>query len=166
MTELEDIVVRTATLDDQSDLLDFFIEHLDYTRCEYNRRRMEIFCEGQGHGTILATHQGQIVAALQWEVQENIMYGLAQVEEVFVDLRYRGQQIGTRMVQLGLETLKQYYAANGAELKTVWLFCRQGNDPAVRVYEKFGFKKRTGHPLGDLFKSGEPQDFYVADIAE
>ena len=62
--------------------------------------------------------------------------GEAYVENIGVDERFRGRGIATRLLLHGLWWIYEFESVRKIELSV-----RQENEPAIRVYEKAGFRK-------------------------
>ena len=75
--------------------------------------------------------------------------GEAYVENIGVDERFRGRGIATRLLLHGL-----WWMYGFASVQNIELSVRQENEPAIRVYEKAGFRKlhairQVRKPLAD-----------------
>ncbi len=78
--------------------------------------------------------------ALYYDLDELRAYALSQL---FIDARYQGRGYGTEAVRLLLQRLK----ADGKFGKVVLCYV-DGDEPAKRLYEKFGFR-HTGEAEED-----------------
>ena len=63
---------------------------------------------------------------------------------------YRRKRIGEAMLRALLDA-----AAGPCAMHEVWLSVRQNNIPAIRLYEKLGFVRRTDRPAGDWAAAAE-----------
>ena len=63
---------------------------------------------------------------------------------------YRRKRIGEAMLRALLDA-----AAGPCAMHEVWLSVRQNNIPAIRLYEKLGFVRRTDRPAGDWAAADE-----------
>ncbi|MCP3926153.1 MAG: GNAT family N-acetyltransferase [Desulfobacterales bacterium] len=59
-----------------------------------------------------------------------------EVDSLFIQKRYRGQDVGNQLMQNGLKWLNEKQCTN------IKIHVAEGNEFAIGFYEKFGFKKR------------------------
>lgn len=144
---MEDIIIRTATLAD--------IEHLrileqgviiaerpyDSTLKDdplqyYN---LDELITSSSSKVVVAEKDGQLIASGYARIQPTKHYTkharFAYLDFMFVQPEFRGQGINQRI----MDALKDWAKEQG--LTEMRLEVYHGNEPAIRAYEKYGFKK-------------------------
>lgn len=150
-------VISHASRDDEEQLREYF-RH--YGIREFIEKRISAYLSYAN--TIVAKDNDKIVGTLQWCVKEDPNAGVAEFEEVHVLEECRGKGIGSRLVERGIEEVKQYFKKHSIRLRTIYLFIDENNKEARSLYEKFGF--RFAAEIGDLFTDGETETLYVLKL--
>ncbi len=95
-------------------------------------QRSCIFFVAEVSGRVVGFVSGYVVLRNpQLEIER-----IGKVDNIFVDGDYRGQGIGTRL----LETLFDYFKRQGTEYTE--LSCDFANEKALHLYKKLGFKEQ------------------------
>ncbi len=100
-----------------------------------------------------------IVGAIQWLVKEDPSLGLVEIEDLFVMNEHRNNRVGSNLMRFALDHTVNYFKNIGVPPRRAYLFVRENNHYATRLYEKFGFQDVAS--VGDIFVDGENQHFYV-----
>lgn len=151
------VKIAIAAKSDSEQLLNWF-KH--YGVKELIKKRVD--CYQQHNFTIVAKDQNKIVGVLQWHIKEDPNDGVVEIEEVFVSEKYRGQGIGSMLVEFAVNSIKIYFKKIKLKPKRTFLFVGEGNIAARGLYEKFGFKYVCS--VGNLFSDNEAELFYIKNI--
>lgn len=152
-----EVIVHSADEKERNNLLSYFAH---YKIREVLEKRVD--CYLKHNFTIVAKHEERIVGVLQWYVKENPTVGVAEFEEVHVLEDYRGMGVGSRLVQKGIEAVKDYFSKMGIKPRRTYLFVGKENKGARRLYENHGFKLTC--EAGDLFADNELELLYTLNL--
>jgi ribosomal protein S18 acetylase RimI-like enzyme len=94
---------------------------------------------------VVAKDKDRIVGVVQWYVKENPTEGIVEFEEVHVLESYRGQGIGTMLVELAVQSVKDHFDRIGLKPRKIFLFTDKENPVARALFEKCGFHLETGY---------------------
>jgi RimJ/RimL family protein N-acetyltransferase len=87
-----------------------------------------------------------------------------EIVQVYVDSSYRGQNIGEKLIRRALE-----YAFGLDGIEQVQLSVIAGNDKAIKLYEKFGFKTFGVQPryfkVGDTYLDQQFMQLFKSDYS-
>jgi len=96
-----------------------------------------------GRAFIVAEHDNAIVGYVMCRVERSMGYinrffpkKVGHIVSIAVRPEYRRRGIGTKLMKEAIKKLKEVYG-----VKEVYLEVRVSNEPAIRLYEKLGFKK-------------------------
>ena len=151
------IRIIPATKNDKLQLITY-LKH--YKNKEFTQKRVE--CYLTHNFTIVAKDKNRIVGMLQWHVKEDPDDGLAEFEEVHVMENYRRQGIASKMIQLAIKQVKQYFKKMGFKPRKIFLFVGKENKPGRALYQKNGFKYTAN--AGNLFHDNEIELFYTLKL--
>lgn len=112
--------------------------------------------------TIIVKEGEKIIGRTQWYPKENPKAGVAELEEVFVEEQYRGQGIGSKIIEKSVEEVKNFFNSRKIQPRRIYLLVRRENETGRRLYEKAGFKCIT--ELNDLFADNEYEMFYCLNL--
>ncbi len=153
---MNNIKITIATKKDKEQLLIWF-KH--YKINQFIEKRVDCFLEH--NSTIVAKDRNKIIGVLQWYVKENPNEGVAEIEEVFVSEKYRGQGIASLLITFAIKTIWEYFIKFNFKPRKVFVFVGKENIPAIKVYEKYGFKFVCS--VGNLFHD-EEELFYTLNL--
>lgn len=102
----------------------------------FEDRKLQLLVDGKRVQTILATVP-YVQDVIGYCIASVTSQGEGEIDSVYIDESYRGQQIGTELMHRALAWLDEH----GAESKSV--IALYENDPAIRFYARFGFYPRT-----------------------
>lgn len=138
----EPILIRPAEAGDRQPLFDFYADYPDEHRSmllpprderELDRWLDRLLDRGRN---LLAFHEGELIG--------HVLYSPREASEpellVFVDEAYHGRGIGTELCQ----QVVAYAADDGHQAIT--LRVQRGNDAAILVYRRLGFRTVEEHP--------------------
>jgi len=148
------ISISNATKADTQQLIDWF----DWYKID-DQRKKRVDCFLNHHFTILAKEGHKLVGVLQWLIKEDAGAGVVEIEEVLVLEDYRGQKIGAKLVEFCIKEVREYFKKIKIIPRKMCLCVGKDNTPAVKLYEKFGFKHVAD--LGTLFDDDIVESFYV-----
>ena len=77
---------------------------------------------------------------------------------MFVLDSYRGKGIASKMLDLAIKSVKEYFEAIREKPRRIFLFVSENNTGARALYEKKGFKPISS--VGDLFRDSNTEMFY------
>lgn len=153
---MTDIIISTATLQNKDKLLSLF-KHYDH---DLGTKRVE--CYLSHNHTIIAKNGDQIVGILQWLIKEDPNLGVAEFEEISVIQEYRGQGIGSKIIQFAINEIVKYFIEINIKPRRIYLFVNQNNSTARHLYEKLGFQNIAN--LKNIFSNTENELFYIFNI--
>lgn len=145
-----DFAVRQAT---RADLLDVFrIEHASFAQ-PWPFQAFERFVGGEG---FLVAEQGSLIAGyIVADSVPNHGSALGHIKDFAVHPDFRGQGVGTRLLQRTLSDLGM------RGVYSVKLEVRESNDTAIRLYQQHGFTHRRTVPR--YYENGEDALIMVRD---
>ena len=123
------VVVRPAKLFDMPEIVR--IERVSF-REQYPRGVFLIFLENNPDTFLVAEYNGKVIGYVMAYLRPDLE---GHVMSIAVDPDYRGRGIGSALLSEVIERL----AARGA--KWIGLEVRVSNENAIKLYERFGFKK-------------------------
>ena len=109
-------------------------------------------------GFLVADAHPRVVGYVVADVVEARGGPVGHVKDVAVHPEWRGQGLGTRLVDRALGVLE----ARGA--RRAKLEVRQSNDGAISLYRRFGFEPQ--HLVSRYYADGEAAAVLVVDLAE
>jgi len=151
------MIIKSADNKDKKELLSYF-RH--YKNADMIKKRVE--CYMKHNFTILAKEDSQIVGMLQWYVKEDPNAGVAEFEEIFVNEKFRGRRVGSKLVEFAIKNVVEFFKSINIRSRKIFLFVSKDNIPAKRLYEKYGFKFIA--ELNDLFSDNKKEVFYSLDL--
>jgi len=96
--------IRIAIEKDNKDIQDFF-NHYGNKKIIMNR----VNCYLTHNSTIIAENHKEIIGVVQWYLKENPNAGVAELEEMFILEKYRGQGIGERLLNFAITNIKDFF---------------------------------------------------------
>jgi len=154
---MKEIKISVAEKNDREQLLTWFSY---YGIKELIEKRVDCYLEH--HFTLVAKDESRLVGVLQWHVKEEPLRGLAEIEEVLVSENYRGQGIGSGLVEHAIRSVRTYFNELNVRPRKIYLFVAKKNLPARKLYEKYGF--RLINSIGYLFDDAVEEVFYSLDL--
>ncbi len=145
-TRTSGVVVRKARLED----LDTVISINEVTLPEhYPRWFWENHLRNWGEAFYVAEVDGRIVGYVMSRVEygpgyvvEGLIVKKGHIISIAVLPEYRRKGIGTALMKAAMRSLKEVYGC-----KEVYLEVRVSNTPAIKLYEKLGFRKVKVIPM-------------------
>jgi ribosomal-protein-alanine N-acetyltransferase len=131
--------IRNATLEDLPQVIKINEEALPENYPEYF---FVFHLENWGKAFFVAEVDGKIVGYIMNRIETGIGYirklivKKGHVVSIAVLEGYRRMGIGEELMRRGMASMRDEYGA-----KEVYLEVRVSNEPAIRLYEKLGFKK-------------------------
>jgi len=124
----------------------FFIEHLN--------KWPNAFYVAEVDGEVVGYVMSRV--ELGWGITKLGLVKKGHIVSLAVLKKYRRRGVGTALMKVALEGLKNY------GVKEVYLEVRVSNTPAIRLYEKFGFVKKRIIP--SYYLDGEDAYLMVKPI--
>jgi ribosomal protein S18 acetylase RimI-like enzyme len=153
---MEDFKIMSAKKGDERQLKKWFkgyaIPKLINTRVD---------CYIHHNHTLVAKSGKNIVGVLQWLIKEDPKMGISEFEEIFVNESYRNKGIASMLILEAIKDVKKEFTKLGLKPRKIFLFVSKGT-PAVRLYEKYGFKFVAN--LGNTFSDNNEELFYTFNI--
>jgi len=146
------VVVRPAKLFDMPEIVR--IERVSF-REQYPRGVFLIFLENNPDTFLVAEYNGKVIGYVMAYLRPDLE---GHVMSIAVDPDYRGRGIGSALLSEVIERL----AARGA--KWIGLEVRVSNENAIKLYERFGFKK-IKRVIG-YYSDGEDAYYMLLPIEE
>lgn len=98
------------------------------------------FAQGDQYHYFVFEQDGKAVGYISWEIRGGFARAVPviELEQMGVDENYRGQGIGTKLLQETFEIMKSWIHEHQPEAKQmrVMVWCLKGNDKALAIYEK------------------------------
>lgn len=113
----------------------------------------------KNHFVSLAKDDEKIVGHLFFQAKENPLLGVGEFEAVDVLNEYRRKGIGGMLCEKSIGYARDYFKRYNISMRCIYLFTRMDNHAAIRIYEKYGFKKKA--PVGNLFDSHAPDEMFM-----
>lgn len=151
MTQLEGFVVRKATLNDLSQVMEINLVTLpenypDYFYQEIYERYADAFFVAEADqklvGYIMCRIEGGISNFGRRWVKRGHIVSVAVLPD------YRRQGLATQLISKAMAAMRQQY-----EAKEIMLEVRMTNVPAIKLYEKIGFARIRS--LESYYRNGE-----------
>lgn len=154
---MNDILISSATINDREQLINWF---KFYPNQKLIEKRVD--CYLVHNSTVIAKDKNKIVGVLQWHVKENAAQGLAEIEEVLIAESYRGHGIGSLLVSLVIDEIRNSFIELKIKPRKIFLFVGKRNTAARKLYEKHGFIMISS--IGYLFHDDAEELFYSLDL--
>ncbi len=133
-------IIRKARLEDLPQVININLISL---REHYPEDFWRYHLEMWGEAFLVAEADSKVVGYVMSRVERGFGYlrkslykKLGHIISIAVMPEYRGRGIGYALMSEALKKLKEFYG-----VKEVYLEVRVSNEPAIRLYEKLGFKK-------------------------
>lgn len=149
--------IMSASQKDKEQLMSFF-KH--YSNPEILERRID--CYLTHNQTLLAKDGDRIVGTLQWQVKEDPNCGVAEFEEFHILEEFRGEGIGSSLIEYGIRSVKDFFQKHGIEPRRIFAFVGKERESARRTYEKHGFRQMP--EVGYLFSESEVDLLYSMEF--
>ena len=162
MTNIDDILIRSAEPDDYRAFYEIYscprayegTLQLPYPSAELWRKRLIEPPEGTYH--LVAVVDGKVVGSLGLHTNPNrprrrhsATFGMGVHDD------WQGKGVGTALLAACIDL-----ADNWLNIMRLYLEVYTDNEPAIRLYEKFGFE-REGTLRKDAFRNGQFVDSYI-----
>ena len=157
--KMKDIKITKAKITDK-DQLALTFQHFKDEKMMTNRAE----CYLSHNNVFIAKDRDQIIGKMLWHVKEDPNEGVAEFEELYVYEEYRRIGIGSKLIEISLQAVKEYFKKRGIDSRRIFLFVGEKNEIARKLYEKFGFECIAN--LGNLFTENEKDLFYVLDLTK
>jgi len=155
-----DTEIVDATKRDVETLVDIYSSpHLYHTKDEASWFVRSFF--DYHHVKVVKLHD-VLIGALFWRVEEEKHHGIAVIEDLWIDEKFRRRGFGEKLLRTTVEDAKTFFGKDGYILRKVVVTTAQDNKPARRLYEKIGFQKSA--VLKDLYAEGENELVYVLTL--
>jgi len=99
---------------------------------------------------------------LFWRVESEKHHGIAVIDEVWMDERFRRKGLGEKLLRASIEDAKNFFEKDGFVLRKVLVTTAENNEAGRRLYEKTGFKKYA--VLKDLYRKNENELVYILTL--
>lgn len=142
---------------DVQNLLDYFKKNDPNFEESFVKKRIKYYINN--HFIILAKENKKITGHLFFQAKEIPKLGVGEFEAVNIHPNYRGQGIGSQLIEKAIEHAKKYFKHKGIKLRCLYLFTRSNNDMAKHIYGKAGFK--PGNTIGKIFRDDEPEEMIM-----
>ena len=114
------------------------------------------------HHVKVVKQNSKIIGVLFWNSVEEKHHGLTNIQDLWIDERFRRKGLGEKLLRSSIEDMKKLYANNRYALRKVFVTTGENNKPAKNLYEKVGFKMVAVLP--DLFAKGENELAYILTL--
>jgi ribosomal protein S18 acetylase RimI-like enzyme len=114
------------------------------------------------HHIKVVKQRKKVVGAIFWNTLEEKHHGLTNIQELYIDEKFRRRGLGERLVRSSIEDMKKLYAKHRYALRKVIVTTGEYNKPARNLYEKIGFQLVAILP--DLFSRGENELVYILTL--
>ena len=104
----------------------------------------------------------EVVGAIFWNAVEEKHHGLTNIQDLYIDEKFRRKGLGERLLRSSIEDMKKLYAKNDYLLRKVIVTTGEYNKPARNLYEKIGFQLTAILP--DLFSKRENELVYILTL--
>lgn len=110
-----------------------------HSRDHHGRSDFRPYVDGQ-HTILLEGEDGSWQGELVWRMA-NIGQGIAEISGFGIDDPANWRKgWGTRMLEIALEDIREFMAANGISPRLIYLFSNEGSQPASAFYAARGFR--------------------------
>lgn len=111
------------------------------------------------HHIKVVKQRGKVVGAIFWNTVEEKHHGLTNIQDLWIDEKFRRKGLGEKLLRSSIEDMKKLYAEHRSALRKVYVTTGEKNNPARKLYRKIGF--RLVAILPDLFAEGENELVYI-----
>jgi ribosomal protein S18 acetylase RimI-like enzyme len=152
--------VSDATKDDVESLIQIYSSSDLY----HNREEASWFVKSyfDYHHIKVVKQRREVVGAIFWNSVEEKHHGLTNIQDLYIDEKFRRKGLGERLLRASIEDMKKLYAKHRYTLRKVYVTTGEDNKPARNLYEKIGF--RLAAALPDLFAKGENELAYILTL--
>jgi ribosomal protein S18 acetylase RimI-like enzyme len=152
--------VSDATKDDVDSLIQVYSSSDMY----HNREEASWFVKSyfDYHHIKVVKQRREVVGAIFWNSVEEKHHSLTNIQDLYIDEKFRRKGLGERLLRSSIEDMKKLYAKHGYSLRKVFVTTGEDNKPARNLYEKIGF--RLVAVLPDLFAKGENELAYILTL--
>ncbi len=149
--------VSDATEDDVESLIEVYSSPELY----HNREEASWFVKSyfDYHHIKIVKQRRYVVGALFWNSVEEKHHGLTNIQDFYIDEKFRRRGLGEKLLRSSIEDMKKLYAKHRYSLRKVLLTTGENNKPARNLYEKVGF--RPVAVLPDLHADGDNEFVYI-----
>jgi ribosomal protein S18 acetylase RimI-like enzyme len=154
------VEVADVTEDDAERLIETYsAPHLYHTR-EEATRYVKLFFDY--HHIKVVKLDAVLAGWLFWRVESEKHHGIAVIDEVWMDERFRRKGLGEKLLRASIEDAKNFFEKDGFVLRKVLVTTAENNEAGRRLYEKTGFKKYA--VLKDLYRKNENELVYILTL--
>ena len=114
------------------------------------------------HHIKVVKQRKEVVGAIFWNSVEEKHHGLTNIQDLYIDEKFRRKGLGERLLRASIEDMKKLYPKHRYTLRKVYVTTGEENKPARNLYEKIGF--RLAAVLPDLFVKGENELAYILTL--
>jgi ribosomal protein S18 acetylase RimI-like enzyme len=114
------------------------------------------------HHIKVAKLKGTIIGGLFWRGEAERHHGIAVVDDLWIDEKFRRKGYGEKLLRTAIEDAKTFFEKDSHLLRKVLVTTGQDNKPARKLYRKIGFKKCA--VLKDLYDKGENELVYILTL--
>ena len=114
------------------------------------------------HHIKVVKRRKKVVGAIFWNTVEEKHHGLTNIQDLWIDEKFRRKGLGEKLLSSSIEDMKELYAKYRYALRKVFVTTGEKNNPARNLYEKIGF--RLVAILPDLFTKGENELVYILTL--
>jgi len=154
------VEIADATEDHVERLIEVYsAPHLYHTR-EEATRYVKLFFD---YHHIKVVRLDEVLSGwLFWRVESERHHGIAVIDDLWIDERFRRKGLGEKLLRASIEDAKNFLKKDGYVLRKVLVTTAENNEPARRLYEKIGFKKSA--VLKDLYGKNENELVYIITL--
>ncbi|HML02585.1 MAG TPA: N-acetyltransferase [Candidatus Bathyarchaeia archaeon] len=152
--------VSDATKNDVGGLIEVYSSPELY----HNREEASWFVKSyfDYHHIKVVKRRREVVGAIFWNTVEEKHHGLTNIQDLYIDEKFRRKGLGERLLRASIEDMKKLYAKHRYTLRKVFVTTGEDNKPARNLYEKIGFRLVAALP--DLFAKGENELAYILTL--
>jgi ribosomal protein S18 acetylase RimI-like enzyme len=152
--------VSDATKNDVESLIEVYSSPDLY----HNREEASWFVKSyfDYHHIKVVKQRKKVIGAIFWNTVEEKHHGLTNIQDLWIDEKFRRKGLGEKLLCSSIEDMKKLYAKHRYTLRKVFVTTGEKNDPARNLYEKIGF--RLVAILPDLFAEGENELVYILTL--
>lgn len=114
------------------------------------------------HHIKVVKQRKDVIGAIFWNTVEEKHHGLTNIQDFYIDEKFRRKGLGEKLLRSSIEDMKKLYAKHHYVLRKVLVTTGENNKPARNLYEKIGF--RFVAILPDLFAEGENELVYILTL--
>jgi ribosomal protein S18 acetylase RimI-like enzyme len=154
------VEVADVTEDDAERLIETYsAPHLYHTR-EEATRYVKLFFDY--HHIKVVKLDAVLAGWLFWRVESEKHHGIAVIDEVWMEERFRRKGLGEKLLRASIEDAKNFFEKSGFVLRKVLVTTAENNEAGRRLYEKTGFKKCA--TFKDLYRKNESELVYILTL--